>query len=45
MPEDIDRKIKDSGLGYWSKWLPQTSILQHEVSLVRLRLLCDYFLI
>ncbi|KAL5488450.1 hypothetical protein ACEPAI_6568 [Sanghuangporus weigelae] len=30
VPDEIETKIKESGLGYISKWLPQTSIFKHE---------------
>ncbi|KAI5120745.1 hypothetical protein M0805_007819 [Coniferiporia weirii] len=29
MPDDIKNKIESSGIGYTSKWLPQTEILSH----------------
>lgn len=31
VPEEINKKVKESGLGYMSNWLPQQAILRHKV--------------
>lgn len=38
VPDELKKKVGDSGIGYMSNWLPQQMILNHEVCKINLEM-------